>query len=107
MKSSWTTTLDPGSPRYAEWREILGGDDVPLVMPISDTVMLGGEKAEVYLLNYCGMSAPQRRRLVDWVSRKFSMTPEAAEKEIDEVGFPIRKADVIVTFHAKTFDAFL
>ena len=47
----WWARLASDSPRYQEWREILGSDDVPLISPASGQAQLGEETDEIHLLD--------------------------------------------------------
>ncbi len=97
----WSATLDPTSPRYADWRKILGDfDNVPLV----DANRRQAEPiGEHYLVDVDALTPDQKARLIAWVAEKFEATPAAVEAEIIQRGFPIRAGDVIVSFSMRGF----
>lgn len=96
-------TLVKDSPRYADWHDILDGDEVIIESPVSFMADLGPEKVEVYKLNIKALRDIQRERLVDWIVRKFNEPRSAAYREIDKRGFPIRAADVMVSTSLRAF----
>lgn len=51
MDGLWSATLDPDSPRYAQWKEILGSEIVPLKSPSLFKTKLGDEEDGVYALD--------------------------------------------------------
>lgn len=99
----WWATLFSGSPRYTDWRRILGSDDVPLMSAGSGNATLGNESVEVYLLDLSQLSPEQFDRLVMFVANKFRATPAEMRDGIMQEGFPIRAADVTVAFDMRAF----
>lgn len=103
MRELWWARLDSKSPRYASWLEILGTDKVPLLTPGSGQTKLGEETEEVYLLNWPGLDEGQKRRLLDFLAKKFSADLDEIRSELDKNGFPIRASDVSVFFDMRAF----
>jgi hypothetical protein len=100
----WWAHLCEGSPRYQEWKKILGSNDVPLKSAASGHTQLGPEeKVEVYEVAISKLDAGQRQRLVDFIQERFRETREAVEQNLDEEGFPIRAEDVLVAFSLRAF----
>jgi hypothetical protein len=65
---------------------------------------LGPEKnVESYLLDLSRFTYPQRSRLVVYLANKFHTSQDAIERELNERGFAIRDADVIVAFNMRAF----
>jgi hypothetical protein len=93
--------------RYAQWRTILGTDDVPLTQASARTEVLGTELVRVHNLDLRSLSPEQRQRLVDWIKAKFSTPPEEIERQLGSVGFPIREEDVTVTLIHDRYGVFL
>jgi hypothetical protein len=100
MQPLWTAHLNPHSPRYKDWQRILGSDDVPLLDPKTYRANFGKEESEVEIhkLDWQGMSVDQKDRLVAWVAQQFNVHRAEARAELNQRGFPIRAADVIVAF---------
>jgi len=104
MRELWWARLDSNSPRYADWKRILGTDKVPLLSPGSGQTKLGEETAEVYLLNWPGLDTEQQSRLLDFLAKKFDSPIEPIKADLDRDGhFPIRAADVSVAFDMRAF----
>ncbi len=108
QKPAWTSILDRRSPRYDNWRAILQSDEVPLLLPYLATALLGDEKDNVYPLNLALLTPEQKGRLIDFCIQRFGKEPTEGQRaeietELEEVGFPIREADVIVGFEARFF----
>jgi hypothetical protein len=100
----YRAVLDPSGPNFATWREILGGDQVPLKSPGEVKAQLEGEgQREVYLLDVAALTLSQRARLWAAVAKKFGVPIYEAEAEINKKGFPIRAVDVIVSFDMRAF----
>jgi len=100
----WTATLDSSSPRYADWRKILGSDKVPLVSPASVQAKLGDETCEVYLLDWQGLNGVASQRLLKFLAAKFCVEMKVIEEDLDRDGhFPIRATDVFVSFSLAAF----
>jgi hypothetical protein len=104
MNDLWRATLNPHSPRYQEWRGILGDEKVPLVTPMAITAVLGQEKDEVYLLDWQNLDCEASERLLDFVCKRFGANPEEVALQLDKDGhFPIRTSDVIISFSESAF----
>jgi len=105
MKELWHATLDSKSPRYEDWKRILGTDRVPLMRPFSTHADLGPEKdVEIYLLDWQQLDEEQSSRLLAFLAQKFNVLEQEIENDLDCDGhFPIRAADVFVTFDMRIF----
>ncbi len=100
----WHAILNPNGPKYATWFEIFGSGRVPLKSSKSVTATLEGEgSVEVYLLDLSALSLGQKARLYSAVAVKFGVPIYEVEAEIAKNGFPIRAADVIVSFDMRAF----
>jgi hypothetical protein len=103
MPELWSASLNERSPRYADWRRILGSDDVPLESPHEGMAQLGGELDTVYALDLKKLTPEQFSRLVDWIALQFQERPDHVRKDLTKEGFPIRAADVHVAFSLRAF----
>lgn len=100
----WTATLFSNSPRYEDWQRILGSDSVPLESPQVCRASLGDERdVLIYKLAIAELKPGQRERLVEWICSKFHTDHADVERELEEKGFPIREADVIVAYSMRAF----
>ena len=100
----WKAILDPGGPHYQEWHQIFGESRVPLESCKSQMASLGEEKdVEVYKLNLSAMTLEQRSRLLGHIAKRFNVPIYEVEAEIAKVGFPIRAADLIVSYDMRAF----
>jgi hypothetical protein len=104
MPNLWHATLNPASPRYKDWLDILGQDRVELLHPRSFEANLGEETCEVYLLDWLNLDGEASERLLAFIANKFGAEKEVIEKNLNDDGyFPIRAADVIVSFDLRAF----
>jgi hypothetical protein len=101
----WRASLNPSSPRYIEWRNIFSSDDIPLVSPFPMKAKLGPEDPQfIYLLNWHEIVGDESDRLIAFVVERFKVSPLEAASRIEQDGvFPIRQADVIVSFSPRAF----
>lgn len=103
MDGLWSATLNPHSPRYEQWKEILGSEIVPLKSPSSFKTKLGDEEDEVYALDLSKFTEQAMDRLVLFVREKFGAPEDEVVEELRVHGFPIRDSDVIVAFSLRAF----
>lgn len=103
MAELWSATLDPNSPRYKQWSEILGSEIVPLKSPTAFRTKLGDEPDEVYALDLKAFTPQQTDRLVAFIRNKFGAEEDEVREELRVRGFPIREADVILAFSLRAF----
>jgi hypothetical protein len=99
----WTATLVPSSPRYQDWRGILGSDEVPLLNGKPFSTQLGDDTETVYKLDLERFTREQAERLAAWIVEHFGCTLRTARGELASRGFPIREADVSVSFSMRAF----
>jgi hypothetical protein len=100
----WSATLVPSSPRYADWKAILGSDSVPLLAPQCSKAQLGDEETEVFLLDWQNLDGEQSDRLVNFISEKFGTAQAEVWEQLDHDNyFPIRAADVSVSYSMRAF----
>ena len=102
----WNAKLNPSSPRYLDWRRIFDTDDIPLTSPFPFKTKLGDlpDLEMVYLLNWLEIDEPASDRLIDFVAVKFNVPHVEVEDQLNMDGvFPIRQADVLVSFSLRAF----
>jgi hypothetical protein len=100
----WSAILNPKGPNYQAWHDTLGGDKVPLKSCASVKATLGPEKdVDVYMLDLAAMALGQRAKLVGRMAATFGCPVYEVEAELKRSGFPIRAADVIVSFSTRAF----
>lgn len=100
----WCAYLRGGSPRYEEWRAILGGDEVELADPYERRATLEKPDVPVYLLSVKRLSEEQRRRLARFVAEKCGVREEEVRGQFEANGhFPIREEDVTLVFSMRAF----
>lgn len=99
----WTATLNTSSPRYADWRKILGSDEVPITNAKPFAAQLGPDMTEIYKLDFDRLSHAQLERLAAWIVEKFGVSKREAHGRLSGEGFPIRAADVSVCFDVRLF----
>jgi len=103
-KALYSAILNPSGPNYGNWHSILGSMQVPLKGVASGTMQLGEEKSvEVYLLDIGALTLQQRSRLLSFAAAKFGAPVYEVEREIAKNGFPVRAADVIVSYSLRAF----
>ena len=103
MARLYTATLVKSSPRYQDWRSILQSDEVPILNPKSTEVRLGTETTQVYRVDLDRLEKAQLARLLTWIADRFGCKRSAAFAELESNGFPIREADVTVSFDLRAF----
>jgi hypothetical protein len=100
----WSATLRPSSPRYEQWRKILGSTDVPIQTHLPFSTQLGPEgQQEVYALDLSRFDRVQVQRLVDVMVDHFGMKAHEAKRVLETDGFPIRSVDVLVSYDVRAF----
>lgn len=100
----WEAKLNGSSPRYADWKAILGTDKVPLLSPQTAETKLGEETCAVYLMDWQNLDEEASNRLLDFLAKKFNADREVIAADLDETGyFPIREADVTVFYDMRAF----
>ncbi|HEV2464252.1 MAG TPA: hypothetical protein VGT04_10625 [Acidobacteriaceae bacterium] len=100
----WHAILNPRGPNYERLKAIFPENRVPLQSPGSIKADLGAEKeVEVYMLNLSALPLKQRARLMFMVAQNSGVSVAVVEEVACEQGFPIRAADVIVSFDLRAF----
>jgi len=101
----WHATLDRSSPRFENWKQCLGTDDVPLVscMEHNGTFPGYGSKA-CYRIDVSQLTVEQIERFVAHFAAKFKLAPEEVRRDITgEHGIPIWAEDVAIAFSSRAF----
>jgi hypothetical protein len=101
-KLFWATLVE-SSPRFAQWREVLGSTDVPIKSPISSFAELADGRDDVYEIDLESLDQEQLTRLVDFVVKRFGADSDLVRSTILDEGFPIRASDVIVAMSLRAF----
>jgi hypothetical protein len=100
----WSATLCSSSPRYQDWKRILGSDEAPIINPKPFATNLGPEMlVEVYSLDVARLSFDQHARLVDFIVERFGVKGREVVRGLESDGFPIRAADVSVSYDLRAF----
>jgi hypothetical protein len=104
MTELWHASLNPRGPNYERLKEVFGEDRIPLKSCHAVKAQLGPEKdVPVYMLDFHAMPIGRRARLFGMVAAKSGVLVSEVEKVAREEGFPIREADVIVSFDMRAF----
>jgi hypothetical protein len=103
MARLYTATLQKNSPRYEDWHAILQSDEVPIITPRPSEASLGGQATQVYKVDLDRLEKPQLERLLGYMVDRFGLKKSAAFAELESNGFPIREADVAVSFDLRAF----
>lgn len=99
----WRAMLNPSGPNYQRLKDIFPSN-VPLQSPTVSKAQLGEEKdVSVYLLNFAGMTLTQRARLFAIIAAGTGVPVSVIEHVAEKDGFPIREADVILSFDMRAF----
>ena len=95
--------LNPRGPNYERLKDIFPSR-IPLVSSQPTKAQLGEEKdVPCYLLDFRAMPLGQRSQLVATIAKEFGVSIGDVDKTISTVGFPIREADVIVSYDMRAF----
>lgn len=97
----FTATLRPGTPRYQEWLNVLGSNEIILKSPLPALGNFPGidGPALYYELDLNELTDEQRERLINHLSEKFEVPRGEVAAELDTIGCPILGDGVIVTVH--------
>lgn len=99
----WNATLNPNGPNYERLKDIFPSR-IPLKSCTPVKATLGEEKdVPVYLLDFRAMPIGHRARLFGMVAAKFGVPVYEVEKTAATEGFPIREADVTVSYDMRAF----
>jgi hypothetical protein len=99
----WHAILNPRGPNYERLKDVFPSR-VPLKSSKPVKATLGPEKdVPVYLLDFDAMPLTQRARLFGIVAEKFGVPLNEVLKAVATEGFPIREADVIVSYDVRAF----
>lgn len=99
-RDEWKTTATLCDPeRQAFWREVFGGDVVPIKSFVPELVHLPGftEPQVVYMLALNVITDEQRERLVQGIARNFGVPVEYVADHLDEQGVPILASGVVIS----------
>lgn len=97
-----TGHIKSDSPRAARWREVFGGESVPLRGPIPTPIILEGQVLReigpgphlAYFIALEELTAEQLARLVDHAAGQSKLPVAQVRAEIETVGFPVLEEDV-------------
>ena len=94
----WKTTARIINPTRATlWRQVFGGEEVPIRSIIPTNVNLPGHPDTLaYFLDLSAITPEQRQRLITAIAEKFHLPPAEVAADID-AGVPILASDVIVS----------
>lgn len=97
---NWKTfaTIRVDSERAAAWREVFGGDRVPVKSILPGRANLPGKmNALVYEMDIAALTPDQRSRLVASIASRFEQDPAFVEANLDREGCPVLADDVTVS----------
>ena len=99
----WHAILNPSGPNYERLKDIFP-DRVPLTSAQPIKAQLGPEKdVPVYMLDLGALPLNRRAALLSLIANKFGVTISEVQAEMKAKGFPIREADVIVSYGMRAF----
>ncbi len=103
--SRLTAMIRDSSPRAAAWRDVFGGDTVPILSPLPIKASGPDGDAEFYRLDVAALDTAQRGRLVSHLCRRFKLQHIDVEHLIDDPnhGVPILADDVVVPLDLRLF----
>ena len=100
----WHATLNPHGPNYERLKEVFGNGRVPLKSPGTVRAQLGEERGvPVYILDLAALPLNERAQLMAIVAQKTGAPIHVVEEVATREGFPIREADVIVSYNMRAF----
>jgi|SRR5579864_2970861 len=103
MTELWHAILNPSGPNYERLKDIFP-DRVPLKSSQSVKATLGEEKdVPVYMLDLAALPLNRRSALLGLIAKKCGVTVSEVEQVLARDGFPIREADVIVSYDVRAF----
>lgn len=99
----WSAILNPRGPNFERLKDVFP-DRVPLKSSQSIKATLGPEKdVPVYMLDLKALPLNRRAALFSLIARTFGVSIVEVEKTLERDGFPIREADVIVSYDMRAF----
>lgn len=97
--TEWKTTARVTNPeRLRFWREVFGGDTIPILSFVSSAANVPGHpNARVYWLDLKVITVEQRDRLIAGLALKFHLPIAEVAAGIDKMGVPVLADDVAVS----------
>lgn len=93
-----TAIISERSPRYQEWLDVFGGNEVPIInIVIPNKANVLGEIRDVYMLDLAKLTPAQIWRLTRHISRKFEIPSDEVARDLPKIGVPILAEDVMIT----------
>jgi hypothetical protein len=95
--------INPKSERAKVWREIFGGETVPLKSPLAVPVINGGVyQFECYLLDFEQMTPEQMEKLAEHLAKENDMQLEEVKAQLEQDGtLGVVAEDVGVSFDGR------
>lgn len=95
-------TIRAESPRAERWRELFGGEEVPITSPISDLTRDGETVVEIYFCDVQRLTPEQIERVVAHIAATYNLPEEEVRADLlGEHGLPLLAADLAVTFDGR------
>ncbi|MCB0176183.1 MAG: hypothetical protein KDJ97_37135 [Anaerolineae bacterium] len=94
-----TGRIDPAADpeRAAMFMEVYGSYTIPLLSFVPSWQSLPIGERLCYLVNLRAITPDQRRRLVDYIARRFDIDPASVEADLDQIGMPVLTEHITVT----------
>ncbi len=94
-----TGRIDPAADpeRAAMFMEVFGSHTIPLLSFVPSWQSLPTGEQLCYLVNLRAITPDQRRRLVDYIARRFDYEPASVEAELDRIGMPVLAEHMTIT----------
>lgn len=100
MSRDFIATIREGSPRYQEWLNVMGSNDIPLKLPIPGVTDLPSRgESHVFAMDLAALTEEQRKRLIQHIAREFEIDEIEVASTLDEVGCPILDEDITITIY--------
>lgn len=101
MGKDFVVRIRENTERAETFMKVFGRLEVNVQSPVPFWANLPGydEPQLVYLLDLKLITADERRRVIDYVTDKFSIPREVVEADLDTHGMPIRDEDCVLIVH--------
>ena len=100
MNKDFIATIRKDCPRYQDWINVLGTNEVVLKSPVPHLASAPGiPEAPFFEMDLTALSGEQRGRLISHLSQRFQVPEQEVERDLDRVGCPILDTDVTVTVY--------
>lgn len=100
MGKDFKAIIREGTPRYQEWIDVLGSNEMFLKSFMPTWASAPGIEAGLFFqMDLALLTAEQRERLIKHIATKFGVDQQEVAAKLDQVGCPVLDQDVTIVVH--------